>query len=201
MKTAAILLILSAATAFAQQDLNVNYKLRAGIYAASSVEDHEAAGGFGGSENYARPINGKFSGSDIFLKIDAENSIVLLEKYNGYKLYLVNGSNSTVGFSASDSRLPVVAQAFVDNKWQDIEYLPSSWCGNSYHTVSLKPGEYWEFEVPKFAGKIKTKVRYKLSAGIGKELYSNAVPAGINREQLYEKQGHTPNGLMDPYND
>src|ERR1043165_950717 len=60
---------------------------------------------------------------------------LLYEKYNGHNLYLINNSNSVISFAASDSRLDIVAEVKVDTGWAAIEYNPSSWCGNSYHTV------------------------------------------------------------------
>lgn len=201
MKTRFILMILVSVASFAQQDLNVEYKLRATIYASTSIEDTSALGGFGVSDNRPKPVKERFREKGFFLKINPDEHVVIAGKFNGFKLYIVNASDSIAGIVASDSRLPVVAQAFIDNTWQDIEYLPSSWCGNSYHKVSLKPGEFWEFDVPRFAGAIKTTLRYKITLNDGKELYSNLVKAGINRKQLTEKQGHSPQGLMDPYNE
>lgn len=74
----------------------------------------------------------------LILKIDINKSTSFENKYNGYKLYLINKTNNTVGLDASDSRLDIVGEVFYKGKWQAIEYLPSSTCGNSYHTVFLK---------------------------------------------------------------
>jgi len=94
----------------------------------------------------------------------------------------------------------IVTEAWVNHKWQAIEYLPQSWCGNSYHHVYIQPKQYWEFDAPAYTGSIKTKLRFKLMNGAS-TLYSNEISAGINRGQLKEKEGHTPKDLMDPYND
>ncbi|RZJ65874.1 MAG: hypothetical protein EOO50_12195 [Flavobacterium sp.] len=185
----------------AQQDLNIEYKLRGHVYAASSVKDTTALGGFGGSDNFPKPTLQKFSDNGFFLKIDTTQTVSLSKKFNGYKLYIVNASDKIVELEASDSRLPAVAQVFLNNKWQDIEYLPSSWCGNSYHKVFIEPNQYWEFEVPKFSGKLQTKLRYKLEISEGKFIYSNEIKASVNKKQLTAKEGHEPQGLMDPYND
>jgi hypothetical protein len=54
-------------------------------------------------------------------------------------------------------------QALDEHKiWRDIEYIPSSWSGNSYHQVFLGKNEYWEFEAPLYDGAMKTKLRLKL---------------------------------------
>lgn len=198
-------LLVTSLSSFGQtkKDLNINYKLRGQIYAKSSIEDTTAAGGFGSSDNFAKQINDsiKFSETGIFLKIDTAKIISIADKFNAYSLYLGNKTNSTLILEASDSRLSVVAEAFYKNKWKTIEYLPSSWCGNSYHNVYLKTNEFWTFVIPKFTGKIKTKIRYRLSISKGLYVYSNEIIASINKGQLTEKQGHKSQGLMDPYID
>ncbi len=199
----AIILFLNFTFGYSQKtkDLNINYMLRGQMYASSSVIDSSALGGFGGSDNLAKSIKDiVFVEKGFFLKIDTTQTAVILNKFNGYKFFIVNKSDSIIKLTASDSRLSVIAQAFIDNEWKNIEYLPSSWCGNSYHSVFIKPNEYWEFNIPKFKGKIKTKIRYQLK--LGKDfIYSNEIFASINKKQLIFKQGHKANGLMDPYND
>ncbi|VXB67309.1 conserved hypothetical protein [Chryseobacterium sp. 8AT] len=136
----------------------------------------------------------------LILKIDINKSTSFENKYNGYKLYLINKTNNTVGLDASDSRLDIVGEVFYKGKWQAIEYLPSSTCGNSYHTVFLKQNEFWEFDIPKFNGKINTKLRYKLTMDKS-NLYSNEIPTLINKNQMLKIKKYNQNGLMDPYNE
>jgi hypothetical protein len=99
------------------------------------------------------------------------------------------------------------AQALdAQNKWQDIEYLPSSWCGNSYHTLALDPQHFWQFQMPVFKGSMPTRIRLKLKIkGKGEnkdnELYSNEIKASVNPAQFWRKEDYFPNGIMDPYND
>ena len=184
-------------------ELNIDYMLRGHFYAQSSIEDTTAFGGFGGSDNAALRITSNLPlyEQGIILKIDTSLIVPLADKYKAYRFYLANQSDSILAINASDSRLPIVAEAYIKNEWQPIEYLPGSWCGNSYHSVYLKPKEYWYFTVPKFDGKIKTQVRYRLEFPNGKYIYSNTVAAGINRKQLSNKEGHKPQGIMDPYLD
>ncbi len=176
--------------------------IRGQIYANTSIIDSTAAGGFRGSSNSPKSMKSKFSiEKDLFLKIDTTKTITIAEKYNGYNFYIGNKSDSIIELGASDSRLSVIAEVYYNNKWKPIECLPSSWCGNSYHNVYLKPNEYWEFEIPKFSGKIETKIRYRLTIGNEKYIYSNEIMASFNKGQLKNKEGHNPNGIMDPYND
>ncbi len=202
--TTVIILLLNSFT-FGQrnQDLNIDFMLRGNIYAKSSILDSTALGGFGSSSNLPIKIDEKFTHTEegLFLKIDIIQLTTINGMYNGYKLYIVNKTDTIVQLTASDSRLSVIAEVFYQGEWKPIEYLPSSWCGNSYHKVYLKQNEYWEFDVPKFTGKIKAKLRYKLTLRNGKYIYSNEIPTSFNKKQLEIKQGHNPTGLMDPYND
>jgi hypothetical protein len=202
--TTAILFLLCSTT-FGQkkQDLNIDFMLRGHLYAKSSIIDTTAFGGFGGSDNLPKMISEKLAlaNNGILLKIDTTQTTTINEQYNGYKLYIANKTDTIVRLEASDSRLSIIAEVFFQGEWKPIEYLPSSWCGNSYHDVYLKQNEYWEFDIPKFSGKIKTKLRYKLILGKDNYLYSNEILTSINKGQLKNKQGHKPNGIMDPYND
>lgn len=202
--TIAIILLLCSMT-FGQkkQDLNIDFMLRGHIYAKSSIIDTTALGGFSDSDNLPKEINKNLNlaTNGLLLKIDTVQMTTINDKYNGYKLYIANKTDTIVRLDASDSRLSVIAEVFYKGEWKPIEYLPSSWCGNSYHYVFLKPNEYWEFDIPKFTGKIKTKLRYKLILDKDKYLYSNEILTSINKGQLKNKEGHKPNGIMDPYND
>lgn len=203
MTTGILLLLCSTTFGQKKQDLNIGIMLRGHIYAKSSIEDTTALGGFGGSDNLPKKINENLviGSSGLLIKIDTTQTTTINDKYNGYKLYIANKTDTIVRLEASDSRLSVIAEVFFQGEWKPIEYLPSSWCGNSYHDVYLKQDEYWEFDIPKFSGKIKTKLRYKLILGKDNYLYSNEILTSINKGQLKHKQGHKPKGIMDPYND
>ena len=192
-------------TTFGQtkKDLNIDFMLRGHIYAQSSMEDSTALGGFGGSDNSPKKMNDSlnFTETGLFLIIDTSKTTTFNNKFNGYKLYIGNKSDTIVQLDASDSRLYVIAEIYYQDKWQAIEYLPSSWCGNSYHNVSLKQNQYWTFDIPKFSGKINTKLRYRLMVSKDKFIYSNEILTSINNGQLENKEGHKPNEIMDPYND
>lgn len=202
--TTAIMILLSS-TIFGQlkKDLNIDFMLRGHLYVKSSIIDSSALGGFGSSKNLPKKINDSLNlnSNGLLLKIDTTQKTLINDIYNGYKFYIANNTDTIVKLRASDSRLSVIAEVFYKGKWKPIEYLPSSWCGNSYHNVYLKQNEYWEFDIPKFTGKIKVKLRYKLIMGIDKYLYSNEILTSINKGQLENKEGHKSNGIMDPYND
>ena len=103
--------------------------------------------------------------------------------------------------------------------WRDIEYLPNSWCGNSYHQVVLPENHYWTFVTPVYEGCYYTKLRIELSSidpskhkgskarrefGTIKEelvLYSNEFEGSINPAQFWRRPEYQSGGIMDPYNE
>ena len=188
------------------EDLNVNFMMRGYFYAGSKIEDKQAPGGFGPSENFPKALDPNMGvrKDEISLIAMPEEATVFAEKYKGMKVLLANATNQQVGFPASDSRLYIVQEA-VDKtgKWRPIEYLPSSWCGNSHHTVILGPNEYWEFAAARYTGKFRTRLRFRLDrpeAGTKKPaIYSNEFQGSVNPNQFRIQQGHKREGIMDPY--
>src|SRR5215213_8279973 len=120
--------------------VNVNCMLRGYFYAGTSIEDTSAAGGFWESPNKPKPIGSsfKFNQPGIALIIDTSAKTNFAKTYQGYRVYLINNSDTVTAFHASDSRLPITAEVFINKKWQSIEYLPQSWCGNSHHNVYIR---------------------------------------------------------------
>ncbi len=186
--------------------LNIDYMLRGDFYAASqSSEQFDGHGGWGGSSNYAKKIgvNSSFETGKIQLKVDS--AIQKNKKnYHGFALMLANTTQDTLVLEAQDSRIYMYLQAKdSSDTWRDIMYLPSSWCGNSYHKVFLAPGEYWDFTVPAMEGDIHTKLRVALktqSSG-APEFTSNEFEGGINPAQFWRKEGYSPASIMEPYDD
>jgi len=205
LKLILLFLMLSNLSVHAQikRNLWVSYKLRANIFASSSIYDSTSIGGYGTTNNKPYKITDTLALSDsgLFLKIDTTQKGFINKKYHAYQLYLANKTDTIVKLRASDSRLNVIAEVFYDGKWQAIEYMPKSWCGNSYHYVYLKQNEYWAFKVPKFGGLKKAKLRYKLLLGKETYIYSNEINTRFNKGQLNRKQGHKSQGLIDSYID
>lgn len=191
--------------------LDIDYMNRGYFYAYSKSAKGDL-GGFGSSGNFQKEIKeedfpkGKLS---IVVTNDLSN-----ETYKSYSVFISNLSNSNIEFSAQDSRLYMKVQAKDTNgKWKDIEYLPSSWCGNSYHTLTLEKNNYWKFQSPAYDGEYKTKLRIELkyidpSSKVEnrrkrKEItvYSNQYNGGVNPGQFWNKNEYYPQGIMDPYND
>jgi hypothetical protein len=165
-----------------------------------SRPDKKALGGYGVSDNLPKKMRGADIGLDGVISLVAvpTNTIPFSKSARGFNLLLINRTKSEVAFEASDSRPSIIQEALdPDGKWQPIEYLPSSWCGNSYHRVFLPAGYYWKFSVPEYGGTRKTKLRFVLQ---GKQpVYSNQFDGSINPEQFTGKKEHTATNLMDPY--
>ena len=140
--------------------------------------------------------------------LDPDSKAIFAKKYDGFKLFVVNATKDTLYFPASDSRLYMKIQGRdKKGKWQDIEYLPSSWCGNSRHTLYLAPNEMWELATPTYQGEFKTKLRAQLHYTQEEHwenqetIYSNGIDGYVNPGQFWNKREYYPDGLMDPYND
>ena len=191
--------------------INIDFMNRGYCYASSPyLEQLQNVGGFGRSNNKYKNneliqilTNNKFD-----LIVDTAEKQTYAENYKGYKMYVTNYSQDTLYLPAQDSRLYLNLQAKnKSGQWKDIEYLPSSWCGNSYHSVFLPPNYHWEFIIPEYDGEFKTLLRAKLTyfdnlkARTEKSMYSNEFEGTINPAQFWRKRAYAPAGIMDPYND
>jgi hypothetical protein len=176
------------------------FMLRGYCIAGNAKDDPKAIGGYGGSDNLPKPLKVSATTPDLYLEIVETPDVIFAEKYTGLHIRLVNGGKKTAVISASDSRISIVQEAQdTDGTWKEVEYLPSSWCGNSYHSVYLEPKHYWEFTAPRYSGPQKTKLRFKLTVAPNRVLHSPVYEGGIHPEQFTVKSGHKPTNIMDPY--
>jgi WG containing repeat len=134
---------------------------------------------------------------------------IFQESFKGFKSYVYNTTKDTLDIDVQDNVLNVTMQA-IDKKgvWRDIEYMPSSWCGNSYYSIKLLPNEYWAITIPEYDGIIETTLRLvflpkrdKKGASKTNPIYSNIFKGKVNPAQFWNKEGHTPTNLMDSYNE
>ncbi len=181
--------------------VNVRHMLWGYCHAGCRIKDNDAPGGYWASDNFPNTFEPKdpLRKGSVYLTVDPVTMIPFAEKYKGIALRLVNGTDERVAFRASDSRLSIVQEACDETgEWREIEYLPQSWCGNSYHRVFLDPGQCWTFAAPRYEGSVKTKLRFKLSID-NDAIYSEEFDGSINPEQFSVKHAQTPTDLMDPY--
>ncbi len=190
-------------TSTSQECLDADYQLRAYCYAGSSVEDTSSLGGFYAAQNIPKKINTvikQLSTPEKFqLYVDTDAHATFREKYRGFKLYVINRSGGNVSLPAQDSRLTLKRQVYHNKKWQDIEYIPSSWCGNSYHNVIIRDGEFWNLVVPCLTGTIEAEFRFEIALANGQLAYSNTFSGSFNLSQLRKKQGYKATNIMDSY--
>lgn len=181
--------------------VKVDFMLRGHFYAGAEVS--KGLGGNATSDNMPRALStltGVTPGTTVQI-VALPDVAKAWHEYDGYRVVIVNPTDKPVDFNAQDSRLPVVHEAIdKTGKWAPIEYLPSSWCGNSYHELELPAKSYWELAAPHYDGPFATKLRLKLGFN-GHTLYSNEFDGRIDPKQFTEKQGHQPANIMDPYND
>jgi hypothetical protein len=188
--------------------LNIDFMAN-GYFRAATVADPQQHEGWAASANYYRSldtIDFTYTRTKFQMYIDTMQHIRWADRYNGYRVYLINDSADTVFFNAQDSRINAIVQAKdAQGVWRDIENLLSSWCGNSYHTLYLPEHKYWTFTMPQYEGTVRTELRVKLwynsSPDLEDEdiLYSNAISGSVNPAQFWRKREYISGGIMDPY--
>ncbi|MBX0289030.1 WG repeat-containing protein [Hymenobacter sp. HSC-4F20] len=192
--------------------LDIDYMRRATYTVASppTARSAEEPGGWGGSDNMLRSAqHGQFPANQLQLTVDTQPTAGLFQQQAaGHRLYLVNTTSDTITFRAQDSMLYLSLEAQDEQgQWQAIEYVPSSWCGNSYHTVFLAPNQYWQLVVPSYQGARPTRLRARLQVqGANAEtnqpahiLYSNEFDGSVNPAQFWRQLEYQSASIMDPY--
>jgi hypothetical protein len=139
----------------------------------------------------------------VRLIAEPDARVAFRERHRGLRLRLVNATDTVAHFEASDGRLYIVQEAVdTDGEWRFIEYLPSSWCGNSYHTLALESGQAWAFAAPRYSGTHPTRLRFRLivrDRSGERSIYSNEFDGSVNPGQFTELEEFSPGGVMDPY--
>lgn len=188
----------------ATEPANFKFMLRGYCYAGNRQVDHDAPGGYGRSSNFPQILDRNIKPREpgLYLEIQESPEVTFADRHTGITVRLVNGGRRRLSLDAMDSRLSIIQEALMsDGNWKPVEYLPSSWCGNSYHHVYLPASHYWEFIAPRYTGTIPCQIRFALQIDQNTVIHSPAYEGGINPEQLSEKQGHNAENIMDPYND
>jgi hypothetical protein len=162
-----------------------------GIYPVGSrLPDRDALGGFGPCDNYPMDLGEKDWGANGTIALVAfPDESVAYFKHRGLALRVVNRTSKVVALSACDSCLFIVQEAFdKDGRWREIETLPDAICGNSFHRVFLKPGQFWQFPARVYGGPVETKIRFRLNPdGEGNQrelIYSNEFEGQVAAVQL-----------------
>lgn len=190
--------------------LNIDYMNRGYFFASMFLDPSDRNGGWWESANFYRSLDSaqfSYTSDQFTIFLDTTENVECESGVQGYRAYVVNDRNDSIRFPAEDSRIEMKLQA-TDNAgaWRDIEYLPGSWCGNSYHTLFLPPQHYWQFEIPEYEGVQQTRIRaeltyynYEIEGWEEKEVYSNEINGSINPAQFWRKREYVSNGIMDPY--
>ena len=156
-------------------------------------------GGYGRSNNYPVPIRHRPRTPGVYLAVDTKTDKRFFLKFQAIRVTLGNSTDRMVYFRAQDSRLSIVQEALGrDGRWRPIEYLPHSFCGNSYHRLGLPAGYQWTFVAPRYHGSFRTKLRIRLIKPSG-DIVSDAFWGSINPAQFSVKRPYHPRNVMDPY--
>jgi len=200
--------------------VNIDYMNRGYFYANYNYMGHS-----GDSDRHAEPepVTGKkqFAKNTLSVIVHEDNVLPFFAYTKGLRVEVANTTPDTIRFNAQDNRLSMKVQAKdPQGHWRDIEYLPNSWCGNSYHTVTLPESRYWTFVTPVYEGTIQTKLRISLTyidplekvapdaisrrSYRGKKelvVYSNEFNGSVNPAQFWRRPEYHATNIMDPYNE
>lgn len=194
----ALALMGAAPQGTSREPLKPTFQVRGYFYAGGRTE---GLGGFASSDNLPQDPPAQWRSERLLSLIVDPSDRQAFGEYDGFRVWLINGTSAEVAIDAQDSRLPIVREALnADGQWQPIEYLPHSWCGNSYHQVFLPSGKAWAFVAPRYEGPMSTRMRFRLDAP-GGPVYSGEFRGRIDPAQFTGQQGHTPTNIMDPYNE
>jgi WG containing repeat len=197
-------------------NLNIDFMNRGYFVAHANIKSSHG-GQARNTKSLPQPITSTTSipNNQLSILVNTENKERIFQDYNGVSVFVSNNTKDTIRFNTQDHRLYMKVQAQNKNgEWQDIEFLPNSWCGNSYYSLPLLPNHFWAFKTPVYEGDFKTKLRIELkyidpldkSEERFKEkkeliIYSNEYDGSVNPGQFWRKRGYTPSGFMDPYNE
>lgn len=164
----------------------VRSQLEGYFLALSPLEDSKALGGFGKEGNLPQKLNRPLPKNAITLLALPNEAVTFGNSRRGFRVLLANTTTATAYFPAADSRLRILREAAdATGAWKLVEYLPWSFCGNSFHQVLLPSGHYWSFSAPEYAGPFKTRMRFvMLPDRDGKPLYSNEFEGSIHPDQF-----------------
>ncbi|MDO7845622.1 WG repeat-containing protein [Hymenobacter sp. M29] len=182
-------------------------------YGVSSpdLRQFRRAGGWAVSGNMPRRLPGApATAGQLRVRVATDVVDTLFRRqFAGHRLTISNATPDTILFDGQDSMIDLVLQARdLTGTWRDIEYMPRSFCGNSYHTLFLAPGQYWQVAVPAYAGSQPTQLRARLTprrwprSGKPRVWYSNEFAGRVNPAQFWRRPGYAfSNDIMNPYLD
>jgi hypothetical protein len=199
---------------------NIDHMQRGYFYASNYNTGHP---GSWRAQPETIPSPNSFARSALSVTVIPEEQTVIEGELRGMRVVVANNTDDTLMFNAQDSRLYMKMQALNSAmEWQDIEYLPNSWCGNSYHTIALPNNQLWKLSAVVYEGSVPTKLRIELTYldpadTVAKniegkkgrmyyrdkrqlKIYSNEFAGTINPGQLWRQEEYHPSGIMDPYN-
>jgi len=178
--------------------LDVRFQLRS--YFSAGGASTGLGGNFAGKTMPIRHKGKTKAGAGIRIVVSLPDPALRWSGFQGKTIQVINTSGKAVVFDAQDSLLDIVHEALDSSGvWRQIEYMPRSWCGNSYHTLSLPAKSKWSLVAPVYTGDTPVKMRVRIVTPKG-IVSSKVFHGSINAEQFdaSKKQGHQANNIMDP---
>ncbi len=150
--------------------------------AGTRSPDTAALGGFGPSMHLPVKLRSaaSFPNGELSVRVIHHKAVEPGEKAETL-LWVGNRTKGEVWLAACDSRIYLALEKKgKDGKWEAVEGMPTTFCGNSFHRVSAGAGEGWKFPAAIGAGPKQT-LRYRLLPD-GPHAGKGARPAVVSNE-------------------
>lgn len=135
----------------------------------------------------SRPIDAIMSplDNDVGLFVVPGPPVPWNDQYMGRKVRVYNNTGETRVIPTIDYMLYAIPEAMdSEGRWRALEDYRNGFCNFSYFGVNLEPRHFWEFAVPIYSGSFNTKIRYVLSLGGDKVVYSEEFDGSVAPELL-----------------
>ncbi len=182
--------------------VRVDHPLMTAYHAFAPSPPEDRSGGNYESHNTAKPLASYGDAASLGTKLVVlalADQARAFGHFDGFRVVVANASGAPIVFPATDSALAMVGEALdPSGTWKPIEQLPHSWCGNSYHRMTLSPGNLWELVAPHYDGDFATKLRLRIDSENG-STYSNEWYGRIALAQLApppEDQRYDPDNVF-----
>ncbi|TWV97470.1 WG repeat-containing protein [Chitinophaga pinensis] len=130
-----------------------------------------------------------------------EAKIVVDNRYNGYKVFVVNAGQKAATLVMTHGRLRIWLEALSEeNEWRNVEIPPRGdhrFSSNFYRRISLPAQSYWELNSPVYEGVFKTKMRYAMYYFPRPDKIEPAVMVYSNEFEGSINPGQTGSGPID----
>ena len=134
-------------------------------------------------------IGNSYKISGYTITIDSSADYVYNKEFEGYLVSITNLTGEDQVVNTQDGRISLRTEVFYKDQWLPIDFMQSSWCGNSYFEVTMRNESTWNIVMPKYSGHKTGPIRICLAIykdGKEQEYYSQSFEGSYNTSQLLD---------------